>query len=157
MSSLTYVYIFSTWTLIISRDDWGQSAVLLSPRMPFTLFKFPTLFGRKQNSYKLDRSVSGIIMIEIWLKYCIVECPTDTARPGGPGPRHPLQLQTLLHNLRLQQVWGGRQSPQSQHSHIQLLLLPWPSSILRQYQANPGRFKIQTCHASFSSIISISH
>ena len=26
--------------------------------MPFTLFKFPTLFGKKQSSYKLRQSVS---------------------------------------------------------------------------------------------------
>ena len=49
--------------MIISRDDRGQATVLLSPKMPFTLFKFPTLFGRKQNSYKLDRSVSWTIKI----------------------------------------------------------------------------------------------
>ena len=39
--------------------------------MPFTLFKFPTLFGRKQSSYKLDRSVS----LDIILNYMLIYFP----------------------------------------------------------------------------------
>ena len=34
--------------------------------MPFTLFKFPTLFGKKQSSYKLDRSVSLLKHLDVY-------------------------------------------------------------------------------------------
>ena len=137
---------------------WGDDQ-LLTLEMPFTLFKFPTLFGKKQSSYELDRSVSlwnilTFIMLSPLVCRSWSPCSlTWTARPRWSS--HTLNLPSPPSDTTGRD-WLPTVQWQHLHLHIQLLiLLLWPSSILRQYQANPRVLKIQTCHASFTSNISI--